>query len=566
MSMASTVRVIVVGLDGATWDLLKPWAESGKLPTIKWLMENGVWGDLETVIPPLSAPAWTSFITGKNPGNHGIYNFVLKKENSYDIIFVNSIIQRKLSRRLWDYLAFKNFKSIIINLMPSYPPENINGILISDILTTPAGKNFIYPNHLMSELKSNIGEYDIEPLEDLIIGSDDSKFLKRLFKAEEQRIKYFKYLLENYDWNLAVLVLSGSDNIQHAFWNYLDPTHPFYDPKNASEYKNKVISLFKMYDDLLKYLISTYQDAIIFVVSDHGHGPSFKYFNLPFWLKKKGYLKFKRSPTTIIKLLLFSNLFDIVYSIMGKLGIIEKVKHIFLRGKSYGSRKRSLLSLIFDYLFVSWKDIDWNNTTAFVVSSGGQIYINLKGREPQGIVPPEEYESIREKIKKELENIIDPETGKKVIYKVFKKEELYSGKYLENAPDLICLPNKGYVIQYPQVYKPKLFEVSKIAGTHTSINELRGILIVYGPSIKKGMKIQGAKIYDITPTILHIFGLPIPKDIDGKILKDIFDDSSELAKREPKYVDPDYYNYYNKKNEKEMIRSKIRKLKSRGII
>lgn len=556
MMSSSDTKVIIIGLDGATWTILKPWIEEGKLPSINLLSESGVWGDLETVIPPLSAPAWVSFTTGKNPGNHGIYNFILKKKGTYDILFVNSVVQKKLSKRLWDYLVFKGLKSIIINLMPSYPPENINGVLISDKLTTPSGKNFIYPAQLSVELKSNVGEYDIEPLEDLIVGSDDKKFLERLLRSEKQQIKYFKYLLKNYEWDLAISIFSGSDCIQHAFWGYIDPTHPLYNSQDKIVYENKILSLFKMYDDLLKYLITNYDDAIIFVVSDHGHGPCYRYFNLPVWLKKKGYLKFRRNPTTLIKLFLFSSSFDLFYSIMGKLGIIEKVKHIFLRGKSIpnSDSKGNIFNYLFDYIFISWRDIDWSKTVAFVVASGGQIYINLKGREPFGVVPPEEYEVVREKIKRELENVVDPETGEKVIFKIFKKEEIYSGKYLEDAPDLICLPNKGYVVQYPQVYKPNLFEVSKIAGTHTSVNELKGIFLAYGKGIKRGVRIEGAKIYDVAPTVLHIFGLPIPNDIDGRVLKKIFDESSKFAKRSPEYVDPSYY-------EKDKIRSKIRKLK-----
>jgi len=550
-SNLNTKRVVVIGLDGTPWCLIKPWADEGELPTIKRLMENGVWGDLETVVPPLSAPAWVSFGTGKNPGNHGVYNFILKKKNSYDIIFMNSIIQRKLSKRLWDYFDYKGLKSIVINLMPTYPPDNINGILISDKLTTPSNKDFIYPKYSADELKSKLGEYDISPLEDFIVGSDAEKFLKRLFKSEVQQAKYLKYLLEKYEWNFAISIFSGSDCIQHAFWNYLDPNHPFYNQQEEKEYKGKILSLFKLYDDLLDYIITNYEDAVLFIVSDHGHGPCYKYFNLPVWLKRKGYLQFKKSPITLFKLFLFAVFFDIAYNIMGKLGIVEKVKHIFLRGKS-SDDKRSL----FDYIFISWRDIDWSKTIAFTISSGGQIYINLKGREPLGVVSLEKYEIIREKLKEELESIVDPDTGNKVIYKVFKKEEIYSGKYLESAPDLICLPNRGYVIQYPQVYKPKLFELSKVAGSHSSVNELKGIFLAYGKEIKKGVKIEGAKIYDIAPTILHIFGLPIPSDMDGKVLTEIFEENSEFAKRKPIYVDPMYY----EKGEKDKIKLKIKEL------
>jgi len=231
----------------------------------------------------------------------------------------------------------------------------------------------------------------------------------------------------------------------------------------------------------------------------------------------------------------------------------------FIRAISvFTSRGRKRL---LNRLTLSYDDIDWKQTKAFAVGTGGHIYLNVKGREPQGIVEPgKEYEKVRNYIIERLESLIDPETGKKVIERVFVKEELFKGKFFNNAPDISLLPSKNYATLHQQQFvSPSLFINSPISGTHA----INGILIFYGPGIQKDKQIKGAKIYDLAPTILHVFGLPIPNDMDGRVLMEIFEEDSEFANRKPKYVDPDYY---EKKIENEKLKKAIKNLKLKGKI
>jgi len=500
-------RVLIVGFDGADWELIFNWANKEKLPNFKRLIQQGVFGPLESTIPPITPPAWTSMTTGKNPEKHGILGFIKMTytPNKWCKSIYTSL--DKKSKELWDYVD----KSIVVNVPITYPPRKIDGIMVTGMLTPSLDSEFTYPPEFKNELLKKIPEYIIE-LDWAKYRSKKKKFITRLYDMTKKRIDLFWYLFNNKPWKLMFFVFIGPDRIQHIFW----------EARELEKY-------WKYLDNFLGEIITKAEEENIhlFVVSDHGFCGVERSIYINNILLDLGFLKLKLHDNSNV---IFG------HSLLYK--IIKGAARAYLK---LPYKIRELLRPIISKVYTSPK-FDLENSVAFCISEGsfGSIYINPKFSREEVIL----------KIKRVLESIIDKKTKRRPIYKVFRREELY-GRASEDiyCPDLIVIPSEGYEIGE---YNP----LGLLADTlfKNGDHRLYGIFFAYGYGIKKGYKIENAKIYDIVPTILHIFGLPIPNDMDGRVLTEIFEPDSEFARRKPKYVDP---SYYEKKQEiKENIKRK----------
>jgi predicted AlkP superfamily phosphohydrolase/phosphomutase len=320
----------------------------------------------------------------------------------------------------------------------------------------------------------------------------------------------------------------------------MDENHPLHNDDTSEKYKDKILEYYKKFDAYLgKIMDYMDDDTILIVVSDHGAGPLHKEIALNEWLKKEGYLKFKKSEGV--------NFQRSIKKIFSKIGLdTEKIKSLFHRIGLSGYIKSSpvfLREMIPSKEPKMW-DIDLEKTKAYAHQSFGQIYINQKI-----LKSTKEYENLRTDIIKKLYELKDPDTGSNVVKKVYKKEELYSGPNLPKAPDLYVVPiNETY--EYVRFSKGgSIFSFPRLPGHH---NE-NGILIFYGKGIKRGLKLENVRTYDIAPTILYIMSIPILMDMDGRVLKEIFEEG--LDKRPIKYQEVD---------EKEKIKDKIKELKTIG--
>jgi len=539
------VRVVIIGLDGATWDLIKPWADAGELPTFKKLMKNGTWGTLESTIPPITCPAWVSMLTGKNPGKLGLYYFRQPDWNTMQMKNVKINWDEYLP--LWKILNLEGLKTNIINTPTVTPfPNGYKGVYIQcPIMGSENEEIFAYPRFVRKKLKEISYERVVPNPE--VIGEDE--YLKRVHNLVRKKTKVALYLFENTNWNLFFFTIFYTDQIKHFFWHYMDPKHPRHKPNN--KYKNAILEFYKFIDKILSEFISRLsEEDILLLVSDHGHGGMYKEVNYNIYFEQLGLLKFRKKLITNTGKLKFYKILSKIYSIKLVKKITEKISIL--------NRAKNKLSEDSKYIRSKLDVIAWDNTVAYNPTVN-TIFINLKGREKYGIIEKNEYEKIREEICKILKQLKDPETNQPVIGKIWKKEEIYSGRYFEKMPDLVVEPiNETFYINYgfDNLWKFKLFSdpTPLTYSTHTR----RGIFLAYGPGIKKGYEIKNAKIYDIAPTILYIFDLPIPNDMDGKVLMEIFEDDSEFAKRKSKYVDP---SYYEKKQENEKLKKAIKNLK-----
>jgi len=543
-------RILVIGLDGATFDLILPWARERFLPNIDRLMRKGVWGELQSTIPPITGAAWVSFMTGRNPGKTGIYDFMLRKNNDYDLKLINSTSVN--NETIWDILRENDIRTCVFNF-PIYPPYKVKGFFVSGFMAPSTKVEFTWPESLKLELHRLVKGYEFCP--NPLSYSSEKAYLEDLYRVTEKQLKVIKYLM-NKDWQFFMAYLDGTDNIQHAMWKYMDDSHLLFDPEKAKKYGNAILDYWQRIDKFIGEL-KIPEDTTLIVMSDHGFGKYDKIFYTNVWLMEKGYLRLKPSSkrsslkSLMIKRGLTSDNFA---SALKKLRIYGFVSKVIPR-KLRAFIPSSMLS------FSNFKEeIDWASTVAFALphtSNFGHIYINLKGREPQGCIEHgEEYQQIREEIITALKGLKHPKTGEIVKVQVYKPEEIYTGPYVSYAPDIIF-----FIDDMKASFQTGLHNCAFTEGTlapfHNATHRMDGIFIAFGKDIKNGEIIENAEIIDLAPTFLHILDIPIPRDMDGKILREIFKEGSEFITKEI---------IYQEKDEKEEVKKRIRKLKDFGKI
>src|SRR3989344_135437 len=508
-------KVLIIGLDGATFDLIKPWIEQGELPTFKNLMKEGVHGDLNSTIPPLTPTAWTSLITGKNPGKHNIFDFFKLNKNNYDRAIITSL--DKKSESLWNILNKHNMKTGILNLPFTYPPENINGFIVCGSESISVKSDFTYPKNLKKELLENIKGYRQGLNWSYINKEDHDSFIKDLNFVTEKLEETSVYLIKKYKPEFFMVVFDDLDRLQHFFWRHMDKKHPMYDKEKSEKYKDAILNYYKKLDLVINNLIKfADKNTFIMILSDHGFGPIYKEVYINHYLRSLNLLKLKKEK-------------ELQKSILKKLGITKE--NLIYLSNSYKLNKiikkipyklKVFLNSNINSTKLGDSSIDWFNTKAYFFSHSGRgIMINLKNRQINGIVSEgKEYDSIRDLIISELKKIKDDSTGKRLIKNIFKREEIYKGSYIKNSPDLIVEMEEGYIAQEGLGKEPIM--LSKQGSAYKSADhKANGIFIAKGPNIIKNKKIKNANILDITPTLLYLLNIPISKDIDGKILKEI---------------------------------------------
>ena len=404
-------RVVLIGLDGATWDLLKPWADAGNLPTLARLIRGGCWGQLESTIPPITIPAWISLATGLNPGKIGAFDFLSRKDNTYKLYPVSSANFRR--KTLWHHIATAgNAKVGIIDYPGLFPVYPINGFLVSNTAFCGTRDSF-FPQALRKALDEVCHGYED------FVGYHDKKyddtglFLSDLHRVLSKQIAAVHYLLKQ-PWDLFVYVLSATDWAQHLMWKYIDSSHPLYDSEEARKYGAEFLKFWQRVDDFLGEIVEATQGSNLFLVSDHGFGPQDECFSLAKWLEVKGYLVRKDS----IARKIYRSMKDAAFSLLIPLGrtkLRRVIPNRFVKGAA--GRLRADIA----------EQIDFGRSRAYVLGHTipfGAIYINREGRDPQGFVKEEEYEALKSEVISSLRDL-KSDVGKDVEVEIFEAKDIY---------------------------------------------------------------------------------------------------------------------------------------------
>ena len=372
-----------------SFNLLDTLIEKGYMPTLAKLIDGGSRANLETTFPPITAVAWSSFMTGKNPGKHGIFEFVTRDHNAKRELAVNASFRQ--GRAIWDLLGDAGKRVIVHNFPCTYPPHEVNGLMIADFMTPRGRRDFTHPRSLLSEIEEKFGPYRLH-LSQTYAGGSVEGVLDELHDELQYKAEVTEYLMTQYEWDAFFQYFWGTDRIQHELWHVFDEDHPRHDKEEARIYRDRVFEYFRRVDETIARLISLAgEQSMVWIASDHGFGPAHKYCSFNIWLLQEGFLKLKTDALTRVKKLMFQ--LGLTPELAFK--VIKKMPLGALR-PSRGVSNQPGTSKLLSTAFLSFNDVDWSRTLAFSKGNYGQIYVNLKGREPNGVVEQRDYSIFRE--------------------------------------------------------------------------------------------------------------------------------------------------------------------------
>ncbi|NOX60973.1 MAG: hypothetical protein GXP42_03360 [Chloroflexi bacterium] len=515
-------RVWVIGLDGVPWTLLQPWIDQGHLPTLAQLQAGGAWGGLRSSIQFLTAVAWSSFITGMNPGKHGIFDFARRIPGTYDQELTNAA--RRAGRSLWRILSDAGRRVGVVNVPMTFPPEPVNGFLIAGLDTPGLDSAYTYPPELKSEVN------DVHFIAVSTIGKSHSQYLAETLEGVDKRFELLWRTIDREPLDFYMWVEMETDAIQHCSWRLMDdPSHPNHDA---------IFQVYKRIDQHLARLVAKLpHDVTLIVMSDHGAGPIAKTVYLDRWLARHGWLHYKQERG---------------------LSLADRGRHLarvgvrrtlylaqrFLPVAVKGFLKRFSGAHAAVETFIDKADIDWSRTAAYSTGNLGNINLNIKGRDPQGVIEPDQVEKVIQAITKALYELRDPDTGERMVAQVMRREEIYTGDMIERAPDLLIRwTDDKYLATKDYENKPDgpLFGDKQKFGRHgaayaldqTGTHIIEGVCIFYGYGVQPGARLQNAQLIDLAPTILYLLDTPIPRAMDGRVLIEAF--APEMAKKPIRY-------------------------------
>jgi predicted AlkP superfamily phosphohydrolase/phosphomutase len=509
--------ILVVGLDGATFDLMLPWIEQGHLPHLGRMLRSGARSRLESTIPPITPCAWSSFMTGKNPGKHGLFDFI-EPDGERGFRFTNASFRD--GETIWGCLSRHGRRVGVVNVPMTYPPEPVNGFLISGLDTPHEHSAYMYPVEIRHELKEAGIRYRIDQqhLGNMRTNARRRQQLTAIFDAETSRTAALRQLSEQRDCDFRMIVYGATDQVQHHFWHFMDETHDKFDAEGAKEFRHAIRDTYMHCDEQLGLLLDECdEDTIVVVMSDHGFGPMTNVrLRMNQILRDAGLLTFDEAAAP------------------GKMkqavaGWLDKL----LRSTLSSDTKRTIAGL-FPRLRVWFENldeakIDWTKTSAYVneaYRSSPAIWLNRLQS-----MSDAEVRLLRERIEVIMLSLVDPKTGGLVISNCHRPHDIYHGPHTAKAPDL--LPSwweDGFLLDQsaPGKNAPPAVERStapleggvEFAASH----RLDGVLMMSGGPIQKELAFEGARIIDVAPTVLYLMGLPVPDDMDGRVLVEALDE------------------------------------------
>ncbi len=492
-------RLLIIGLDGATFDVLDPLMDAGRMPHLRQFIAEGAAGVLHSTQPPITPAAWTTFMTGKGPGRHGILDFETYDATQHKLTF-NSTYQIE-EKTIWELLGEKGLRVGSINVPMTFPPRAVNGFMISGFETPSIDAEFTYPPELKADIFRLIPNYNYRT--NWQRGTFGRRQLLRenldyIANSFDQGAKLTEYCGEKYGWDVLMVVFKLVDNLQHKAWKYLDPRTSHRYPAEAE----LAAQCFARLDAALARVFdyAERRSATVLIMSDHGHGSLDGRVQPNLLLSRWGYLVLR-------------NPLDQAATRAGHW------LHRLTKGRAtrfeQGSRgiERDLA-------------VDWAATRACVMHAGiyGYLYINLAGRGPLGIVPPAEYERLRDELAERFRAVEsrDPQGRTvRVFPQVHKTEVLYRCDRAShpNLPDLLLVPHPGLAVvrKIRGRQAVRWCRSDRLEGTHRQ----EGILALRGPNVRRGARVE-ANIADITPTTLAALGLRVPVDMEGRVIGEAF--------------------------------------------
>lgn len=487
-------KTLILGLDGATWRLFRPLIDEGKLPNIASLLASGASGVLHSSIPPLTAPAWTNFQTGANAGKHGVFDFRIFDRTSRTLKLVNS--REICMPTLWQIASAAGYRVVTVNVPMTFPPQPVNGLVIGGMLAQNVDSSLVYPPERFQEIMGRHPDYRVSPpvvSQRGVMGR--RAYIAANIQVEARRCDLALDLIRNEPWDLFMVQNQCLDYIQHSYFHLMDPSAAEFDPQGYEE----VLGFYRAMDENVGRLVEAAPpNTDVILVSDHGFKIQHRLIHLAPWLRAQGYLvEDIDARQRLLQALRKADIFK----------LRRHFAHWVLRGKQarFSAAASNALGRI-----------DWQRSRAYMAigSVFGCIYINRQN--------DRDMEGLLSEITEKLSALIDPKTGRKVVTRILRGQEIYHGPLAENGPDLIIEPAEDYAFGAPSLVAHQSpftdidFELEIPGGHHPD-----GILIWSGGNILPKHNLE-ANLMDIAPTILGRLGIPVPEHMDGRVLVDLF--------------------------------------------
>ena len=501
--MTGSKNILIIGIDGMPWSLQNQLFEAGAMPRLKELAESGATGTLKSTLPAITPAAWGGFQTGMNPGRNGVFDFSAWNPETKKTVSSNS---STLEPTLWEYVSAAGESAGVLNVPMTYPPQEINGFVVTGILTPSLRDDFTYPSDLKDELLSEVPDYHVftmDTIKDVSPHDDFEGFVKNMKEIVQMRSQAAQHLISSRQPDVMMAHFQASDVLQHTLWPYFDPDHPL---NLYSESKTEYIfeNFYRPLDSAIGTVIDTYRnhvddDPLILLASDHGFQPHVKRFNLGNWLVENDYLVANDEGVE-----------DPV--------LVRLLKTLDFTGRIRELAPQSLKQQIDDTaseIEGRPNPFDWEASAAYSVgrSNEGFIYILDENRS-----------KVIDELTKHLYQIEDPETGKAIVQTVHRKEDVYDGDDLTIMPDLILEPEPGY--SFTGGYSPAadfFHRITPDEDFHLGKHHPDGMMILDGPGIVD--KEVDAELLDLTPTLLHYLGIQPARELDGTVRTGVFDDT-----------------------------------------
>ncbi|HET9920370.1 MAG TPA: alkaline phosphatase family protein [Ktedonobacteraceae bacterium] len=504
------MRSVILGADGLTFRILHPLMERGELPNFQKLTQEGCEAILESKYPPLTPPAWISLSTGVKPARHGVYDFweyeeqEQEQQESGTPLKARVMTHRKDGKAIWNILSEYGKQVLVINVPMTYPPEPINGYMVSGYMTPGSEVEFTYPPAFKEELFEAVPDYLIDLENQDVFGGKKNEKGQRLIdtvlRMTEKRIELLKYMLKEKPWDFCYVVFVGPDRLQHSLWDEITSFEP------------AAIEYYRQLDSALGFLLEQLApDDTLFIVSDHGFQGASRLFDINEYLYSKKLLAMRSNEQRKR-----ANRLSAIKQALRKIGLLTLArkarKSLARRGIPTGAQHLSVYKPLLD-------ELDRERTLAYVPSHSGfpsgfaNIFLSPK-------MSAEQIEELCADLKRQ----VDPRTGKALVDAIYTAEVFGSGPFAPGEPHLLVLPNDGMTFRMTLGNKwlwddaTNARDANKRFGVHFK----DGVLYAYGGGIKHGYKAPNAEVFDLVPTVLHSMGLPLPHAFDGRVLDELF--------------------------------------------
>jgi predicted AlkP superfamily phosphohydrolase/phosphomutase len=486
-------RILVVGLDGATPDVAWPLMEQGRMPVLQRLAHEGAFGPMRSVFPYNSAVAWTSLVTGRNPGVHGVFDFVLPRQDAYSLRVATRHDRRVPA--MWNVASEAGARVGVVNIPMTFPAEAVNGAMVSGMDAPKLEPRAVHPPSLLQRIADVEPGYRIMSKAYLRAEQGDFEAAEReLLDTMISRSRFTADLARARDLDLLLVNLEATDGSQHFFWQHADPGHPRFDPGADGRSRDAIGRVYEASDREVGRLIDAFEPDTVFVVSDHGGGPSNdRVLFMNDWLVEEGFLALRPAAGAALARRAYG-------AALKRMSVPLKRRLRPVAGKAIERGKRLAL----------YGDVDWEASRAYAFVQA-MVRLNVQGREPRGVVRPEERDEVLRELG-ELARARRLPDGRALFSRVAPAIEVYPGP-APAGPDLVLEPLDGLEVRGRNASgRPGFLLTLEDLGTFypSGVHTPVGIVVAAGTGIRAAGLLAETDIHQVTPSILALLGVPAP--------------------------------------------------------